>query len=162
MAKATVMNFVETVMKRLAMMILHSIAWCRVILASLFITAPPYRNLKTHTSPQNMNGSVRNWTLLRSVCPAEHTMTGVLCLTEWLLPELVQDRKIFTLQQEGAPTHFHVQALLVVNDSLVQPLMTILSGCDGRRGNPTSPPRIILFVHTWNTTRASALSRYLA
>ena len=78
------------------------------ILASLFTTAPPNKNLKHHTSPKSTNGSVRNLTLLHSVCSAEHTMTGVLCLTEWLLPHLIQDRKIFILQQDGAPTHFHV------------------------------------------------------
>ena len=87
--------------------------------------------------------------LLCSVRPAEHTATVVLChdmLTGWPQSQLLQNRKIFTLQQNGARTHFHVQVLLGLNDNLVQLPVMIRHGCDGRRGNPTSLPRIILWV----------------
>jgi hypothetical protein len=79
-------------------------------------------------------------------CPSSWTYHDRRTLIEWLLPQLLQDRKTFTVQQDGAPTYLHVQVLLVQNDSLVQLPMVIRHGCDRRRGNPTSMRRIILWV----------------
>jgi hypothetical protein len=39
-------------------------------------------------------------------------------LTEWLRPQLVQERNNFILQQDGALLHYCVQVLQFLNESL--------------------------------------------
>ncbi|XP_021931474.1 uncharacterized protein LOC110835506 [Zootermopsis nevadensis] len=54
---------------------------------------------------------------------AEQTVTGLTYLdmvTEWLLPQLNEDRADFILQQDGAPPHFHREVRAFLNQHLPQ------------------------------------------